>query len=94
MEFSQISSYTTSMEETAQIEQEIRDKIAQNLQTAGHETESVIPATETPLEIAEQMVDLGGKSEGDTPSKSFENLGESRARKMANKLGQILGFKK
>lgn len=59
------------MEETAQKEEELRDKIVNHLQEAGQPVSSVTPETENPLEIAEEILDVGGKSEGDSPSGSF-----------------------
>ncbi len=73
MELSAISSYTTSMEETAETEKNSREKIRVAAEKAqGKPVESVTPPTEENVfEAAQEMFDIGGKNEEDSPSKSF-----------------------
>ncbi|QQG43006.1 MAG: hypothetical protein HYW45_02205 [Candidatus Daviesbacteria bacterium] len=80
------------MEETAQKERETRDKIVASLQEVGHSVSSVTPETENPLEIAEEILDMGGKNEGHAPSKSF--LARLKARVMGTNRNQAEDFKK
>lgn len=78
------------MEETARTEQEIRDKITQNLQVAGHGVESVTPPTENPLEIAAELADLGGKTEGNAPSRNFLERLKARIKRETGRQEEIL----
>ena len=60
------------MEETAQRDAKFRENVKSAAEEAiSKSIASVTPPTESPLEIAEQMMDLGGKNEGSAPSKSF-----------------------